>query len=109
MKWKLVPFTAPNTAFAPTTSLATDNVISNETEYQDGTILRKAFQEILQGLQEYEKAEDITPSDIYTQYLKEGIRGSGLLTNTFLVIDPGFIDSVLEDGKWYDDITDSCF
>jgi hypothetical protein len=94
-KWRLFNFNAPNIGFAPITS--------TETDYQDGTILRKAFQEILKDPQEYQKAEDVIPRNTPTQYFENGITGSGLLTNTFLVIDPVCINSVLgHEGHWYD-------
>jgi hypothetical protein len=58
-------------------------------------LLRKAFQEIFKVPQEHLKAEDVTPRNTPTHRFKNGITGSGLLTNTFLVIDPVCINSVL--------------
>lgn len=92
-KWKKIPFNLPNTAFAPTSAAVS---------YQDGTIFRKAFQEILRDPQEYQKAEDVTPVNTCTHQYKDGISASGVLTNTFLVIDPVCIDSVIPaDGLQY--------
>lgn len=102
-RWRLLHFNAPNTAFTPTASIS-GGEDTNLPEYQDGAILRKAFQEIVKDSSAYQGREDVVSRNTTTQHFKNGMAGSGLLTNTFLVIDPACIDSVLEDGKWYDDL-----
>jgi hypothetical protein len=52
----------------------------------------------LKGLQEYQKAEDVTPRYTPMHQYKTGISGSELLTNKFLVVDPVSVDFVLEKG-----------
>ena len=102
-KWTLLPFNGPKTAFAPVATLVGETAANRETDYQCGAILREAFQEILKNPQAYERAACITSLNPPFHQFKDGITGSGLLTNTFLVIDPVCIDYVLEKGRWYDD------
>lgn len=103
-KWIMLPFNAPKTAFASTSSLVSDQTIGSETVSKNVALLRKAFHQILQDPRAYQDAEDVTPRSTPTQHFKNGIAGSGILTNTFLVIDPVCIESVLmNDGQWYDD------
>lgn len=91
-KWGWFPYNAPNNILAPITNLESDN------DYPNGVILRKAFQEILRDPQEYQKRDDVTPTITYTGHFKDGIAKAGFLTNTFLLIDPICIESIVEDG-----------
>jgi hypothetical protein len=52
----------------------------------------------LKDPQKYQEREDITPTDTNTGHLKNGIAKSGILTNTFLLIDPICVDSVVDTG-----------
>jgi hypothetical protein len=86
-KWTWYHYNAPKTK------------LGGENNYPDGAILRKAFQEILKDPQKYQEREDVTPLDTYTGHLKNGIAESGVLTNTFLLIDPICVDSVVGTGS----------
>lgn len=88
-QWMLLPFNAPNTAFAPTSSPVGDSAT--------GDILRKAFHDILKDPVAYQNSKNVTSGNTATQHFENGIAGAGFLTNTFLVIGPECIDSVLED------------
>lgn len=90
-KWAWLHYNAPNTVLAPSTKFSEGN------DYPDGAILRKAFQEILKDPQGYQNRPDVTPTDT-TGHLKDGIAAAGFLTNTFLLIDPTCVESILEDG-----------
>ncbi|KAH8750664.1 hypothetical protein BGZ57DRAFT_120547 [Hyaloscypha finlandica] len=68
--------------------------LGGENNYPDGAILRNAFQEILKDPQRYLEREDVTPIDTSTGHLKNGMAKSGVLTNSFLLIDPICVDSV---------------
>jgi hypothetical protein len=91
-KWAWFHYNAPNTVLAPATKPVEDN------NYPDGAVLGKAFQEILKDPQEYQKRPDVTPTITYTGHLKDGIAKAGFLTNTFLLIDPTCVESILENG-----------
>ena len=93
VKWTWFHYNTPNTIFAPKTNPGTKN------NHPDNTILRKAFQEILKDPQKYQEREDVTPIDTCTGHLKNGIAKSGVLTNTFLLIDPICINSVVGTGS----------
>lgn len=90
-KWGWFHYNAPKTVLAPATNSVKDN------DYPNGAILRKAFQEILRDPQEYQKRPDVTPAITYTGHFKDGIAKAGFLTNTFLLIDPTCVDSILGD------------
>jgi len=91
-KWGWLHYNAPNTVLAPTTNLVSGN------DYPNGAILRKAFHDILRDPQEYQKREDVTPTITYTGHFKDGIAKAGFLTNTFLLIDPICVESIVENG-----------
>jgi hypothetical protein len=42
--------------------------------------------------------EDVTPTIIYSGHFKDGIAKAGFLTNTFLLIDPIYIKSIIGNG-----------
>jgi hypothetical protein len=52
----------------------------------------------LKDPQKYQEREDVTPMSTNTGHLKNGIAKSGILTNTFLLIDPICVDSVVDTG-----------
>jgi len=58
----------------------------------DGSILRKAFQKILKDPQKYQDAQNDPFWE--TEHFESGIAESGVLTNTFLLVDKSCIDSV---------------
>ncbi|KAK0102682.1 hypothetical protein ONS95_006284 [Cadophora gregata] len=85
-----------------------DNVSTDdETNYQRAAALRKAFKSIVDDPDEYQESDGVHPpycGKTFTGNMKNGIAGSGLLTNTFLVIDPPCIDLVLSQSPFYDDL-----
>lgn len=94
-RWRCVSFNSPNTAFAPITLPVHDNA----SIYQDGAIFRRAFQDILNDQQQYQSREDVAAMHNPHEF-PNGLSTSDLLTNTFLVIDPVCLDSVLDsDGE----------
>lgn len=84
-RWRLLNFNAPRAALAPTND--------SKTAYQDGAVFCNAFQDILKDPQEYQEAENVVPA--FRWKFSDNITELGLLTNTFLVIDPVCIDSIL--------------
>ncbi|KAH7310300.1 hypothetical protein BKA65DRAFT_165403 [Rhexocercosporidium sp. MPI-PUGE-AT-0058] len=101
-KWQRLSFNAPETGFAPP---ADEHPMKDLSNYQGGTVLRKAFHEIMADPQEYQKREDVsTPCWGETVRQDINIAESGFLTNTFLVIDPVCIELVLSRRPWYDEL-----
>ncbi|KAH9211549.1 hypothetical protein DL95DRAFT_510972 [Leptodontidium sp. 2 PMI_412] len=80
-KWKLLSFNAPDTDFSSGS--------------QADSIFLKAFQDILDDPQRYQSGENVATLGTMTEHFVHGIAGSGLLTNTFLVINPECVSSVL--------------
>lgn len=110
-KWQLLSFNAPVTGFAPLTNGSPDGEdnahTSDATNYQRATALRVAFKSIMADPDEYQESHGVhLPywGKTFTRNMKDGIAGSGLLTNTFLVIDPVCIDLVLSQSPFYDDL-----
>ncbi|KAK0104337.1 hypothetical protein ONS96_005422 [Cadophora gregata f. sp. sojae] len=110
-KWQLLSFNAPINCFAPSTNGSPDNEdnvsTDDETNYQRAAALRKAFKSIVDDPDEYQESDGVHPpycGKTFTGNMKNGIAGSGLLTNTFLVIDPPCIDLVLSQSPFYDDL-----
>lgn len=67
-RWLCEDFNSPKSARAP---------LPGDTIYEDGFVLRKAFQDILRDPEAYQNSDNVTPSDSSTN-----IGESGLLTNT---------------------------
>ena len=110
-KWQLLSFNAPVSGFAPLTNRSPDdedNVpTSDATNYQRATVLREAFKSIMADPDEYQESDGVQVpywGKTFTRNVKDGVAGSGLLTNTFLVIDPVCIDLVLSQSPFYDDL-----
>ncbi|KAF7958005.1 hypothetical protein EAE96_003572 [Botrytis aclada] len=104
-KWRYMTFNAPSTAFAHTAiSMQNEDHSSGNADEDAGFQLRKAFGEILEDTEKYQRREDVIPTNEYTGDLEDGIAGSGFLTNTFLVFDPVCIDLVVESGYFYDNM-----
>ncbi|KAH6718402.1 hypothetical protein BKA61DRAFT_732685 [Leptodontidium sp. MPI-SDFR-AT-0119] len=91
-KWKLLSFNAPDTDFSSGS--------------QADSIFLKAFQDILDDPQRYQSSENVATLGTMTEHFVHGIAGSGLLTNTFLVINPEYVSSILNQGRspLYDDM-----
>ena len=90
----MVPANAPTTTFAA--------VGNNVALVPITSLIRNAFKRVLRDPQRCQTADDVIAIKTYTAHLKDGIPASGILTNTFLVIDPLCIDPVLASGNWYD-------
>ena len=86
--WKLLLFDAPSNVFVSTEKDA------------DNSKLRQAFQELMDGPEEYLSIQDSGSQEAAAR-LK---RRKGYLTNTFLVINKDCIDSVLSDSRRVDDM-----
>ncbi|APA07874.1 hypothetical protein sscle_03g026440 [Sclerotinia sclerotiorum 1980 UF-70] len=83
-KWRYMTFNAPDTAFAPPATSLQDKESNGGSAGQDtGALFPKAFQEILENPETYQRREDVVPTDEYIGNLENGIADSGFLTNTF--------------------------
>ncbi|TGO23399.1 hypothetical protein BPAE_0134g00330 [Botrytis paeoniae] len=104
-KWRYMIFNAPQSALAPTAfSLQNDDRDDGDIDQGGGSQFRKAFQEILEDPETYQKREDAIPTNEYIDNLKHCTAASGFLTNTFLVFDPVCSDLVVESVYFYDNM-----
>lgn len=97
-KWVLAPFNGPIDAHVRS---------RGKENYRDGAKYRQAFRDIMgEPAAVQTESESRLRSNLYMLNFKDGISASGILTNTFLVLDTECMNSMLtgEYFPFYDDM-----